>query len=189
MPVERRFTSTPETILKDLGSVLRKIGAEKARIETAAKISKEFTRQLSRIGVAVVWADPTIMPSPGVRLSFERDGLAFPYQCGKWASVLDNLRACQRTVSALYMIYEDYGVTGEAATPEGANESFVHIMALGSGEFRWWDVLGVAKTAGKVEIRAAYNALAKMWHPDNTVTGSHEQMQRLNRAYEEAMQR
>lgn len=188
MPIERRFSASPETILKDLGAVLRKMEATSARIETAGRVSQDFQRKLGRIGVTVAVADPIAFPAPGVRLSFERKGKRYPYECAKWGMLVDNLRACQRAVSSLYNVYEDYGVTGDATGQGGeqaAEASFERIMLLGGGGDDWWTVLGVKPHTPTAEIRAVYKRLAMRAHPDQG--GRREEWDRLDRAYRAAM--
>jgi len=53
---------------------------------------------------------------------------------------------------------------------------------------KWWDILGVDKTATMEQVKAAYLIGAKHWHPDVCSDLKHgtEQMQMLNVAYEEA---
>lgn len=189
MVANRRFEASPETILRELGSVLRKMEAERPRIETAAKLSKEYTAKLGKIGVQVRAADPLLLPAPAVRVVFERFGKPFPYECAKWGVVIDNLRACQLTISRLYSIYEDYGVTGDQSGTGGAAgaaaRSFEQIFSLGAGEFRWWEILGVAAHAPSEAIRKAYRDLAQVHHPDKG--GSRADFDRVQRAYDEAM--
>jgi len=53
---------------------------------------------------------------------------------------------------------------------------------------KWWDILGIDKTATMEQVKLAYLAGAKHWHPDVCSDLKHgtEQMQMLNVAYEEA---
>jgi molecular chaperone DnaJ len=46
-----------------------------------------------------------------------------------------------------------------------------------------YQVLGVVSTATPAEIREAYRAQARIWHPDRSRTGSSDRMARLNEAY------
>lgn len=46
-----------------------------------------------------------------------------------------------------------------------------------------YHVLGVPTTATMAQIRDAYRAQARVWHPDRSQTGSSERMARLNEAY------
>lgn len=51
-----------------------------------------------------------------------------------------------------------------------------------------WDILGVAKTAKRDEIKKAFRKLARRYHPDlNTSPDATHQMQRLNVAYQAAL--
>jgi molecular chaperone DnaJ len=46
-----------------------------------------------------------------------------------------------------------------------------------------YQVLGVVPTSTPAEIREAYRAQARIWHPDRSSTGSSDRMARLNEAY------
>ena len=48
----------------------------------------------------------------------------------------------------------------------------------------YYEVLGVARDAGANDIKKAYRALARKFHPDNKETGSEEQFKELTEAYE-----
>jgi curved DNA-binding protein CbpA len=50
---------------------------------------------------------------------------------------------------------------------------------------QWWEILGVDRTAGLEQVRAAYLALAHENHPDKT-GGDGEFMKRVNEAWTEA---
>lgn len=57
-----------------------------------------------------------------------------------------------------------------------------------------YKVLGIAQDAGVDEIKAAYRALARKWHPDRFPEGTdrllaEDRMIKLNQAYEEALKR
>ena len=56
-------------------------------------------------------------------------------------------------------------------------------MHLNSGEVDLYRILQVDKAAHPRVLQAAYRALATIYHPDQTRTGSHDEMALINRAY------
>ena len=48
----------------------------------------------------------------------------------------------------------------------------------------YYEVLGVAKTASKDEIKSAYRKLAKKYHPDNKETGDEAKFKEIQEAYD-----
>lgn len=186
---QRRFKADLDLIVRDLGLVLSRMGAEAVVIETGARQSQEARRKFAREGWAVEAEAPALFPL-GAAIRFRRDGRPYRFACANYAHALDNLRAAQQAVTLLYRIYEEYGV-GEGG---GEGASFERIFALGAGavppaapsDGDWRAVLGVSAGATKAEIRAAYHDRAKRLHPD-VKPGDDEPMAELNVAYERAM--
>jgi curved DNA-binding protein CbpA len=56
-------------------------------------------------------------------------------------------------------------------------------MHLISGEVDLYRILQVDRAAHPRVLQAAYRALATIYHPDQTRTGSHDEMALINRAY------
>ncbi len=53
-----------------------------------------------------------------------------------------------------------------------------------------WAILGIAPSASRRDVKAAYRRLARQWHPDlNASPDATERMQEINRAYEQVMGR
>jgi len=126
---------------------------------------------------------------------FDRAGKRYVVRCRKWPVYLDNLRAAERTIYYLYRAISEYGVSAN----EGSIDALIAtvfagfealpddtVLALGSGQQSWWQILGVTEKATKAEIISAYRALARVHHPDTG--GDAETFKRLRRAYEQGME-
>jgi hypothetical protein len=57
-------------------------------------------------------------------------------------------------------------------------------MSIHSGKATHYDVLQVSSSAPEEVIKAAYKALAKIYHPDTGVRGNHLRMVQINLAHE-----
>jgi hypothetical protein len=117
---------------------------------------------------------------PGAAVYFEWKGEQYAFACDRWERVEGNVRAIGLTVGALRGL--DRWGTGEMM-----RASFHGFKALPEPEDQeaWWKVLGVEKNDMTLEgVESQYKHLAKKAHPD--AGGSHEQMQRLNRAMDQA---
>ena len=165
----RRFTATQQTTIKDLQRIMTTLGATSLRI------------------------DQDVMGG-GVKVIFDRAGKRYVRECKRWPDSIDNLRAIGLQISYLYRALEVYGVEmsetdfdqefngifgGFLATPDD------NVLLLGSGQSKWWEVLGTKPDASRDDIRNAYRALARIHHPD--VGGIEEDFKRLRAAYDEAM--
>jgi hypothetical protein len=164
----RRFSATQQTTIKDLQRIMTKISASSLRIEQSVMDGE-------------------------VKVIFDRNGKRYVRECKRWPDSLDNLRAIGLQIDYLYRALEVYGVdmsesnfdqefdnvfAGYLATPDSS------ALLLGDGQAKWWDVLGVKPEANIGDIRNAYRALARIYHPD--AGGSEEDFKRLNKAFEEA---
>lgn len=102
----------------------------------------------------------------------------------QYTRVADNLAAIAATLEAMRAIERH----GGAAILERAFTGFTALPAPGQGAVReWWDVLHVAKTCTREEVKQAYRRLASQYHPDKP-GGSHAAMAELNAAQETALQ-
>lgn len=96
----------------------------------------------------------------GVAVYFERNKQPMALACDVYGTVEDNLWALVRTLDALRQIERD-------GSPALINRAFKGFAALPDPNQReWWEVLGVARTAGNDEIKQAYFRLARQYHPD-----------------------
>lgn len=96
----------------------------------------------------------------GVAVFFDRKKEPMALACDVYSSVEDNLWALVRTLEALRQIERD-------GSPALINRAFKGFAALPDPDARkWWEVLGVDKTADDAAIKQAYFNLAKIHHPD-----------------------
>jgi hypothetical protein len=116
----------------------------------------------------------------GVAVYFERRGKRMVFACDKFDRVYDNMYSIAKTVDALRGI-ERWGASDMM---ERAFSGFKQLAAENAGE-SWWSLLGVEAGASLEEIEAGYRRELKKAHPD-TPGGSHEAMQRLNLARDQA---
>jgi len=116
---------------------------------------------------------------PGAAVYFKLKKQDRCLACDRWDRVADNIAAIAQHIDALRRI-DRYGV----GTME---QAFAGYAALPPTHEDWWLVLGVAQTATDEQIRAAYQALIKVHHPD--VGGTHDGMSKINKAYNVAKAR
>jgi hypothetical protein len=119
---------------------------------------------------------------PGVAVYFEREGKRMVFACDKFWSVKENLHGIALTIEALRGIER----WGSSEMMERAFSGFKQLAAENEGP-SWWGVLQVRAGATEEEIRTAYRTLARIAHPDNMETGSHEAMAALNHALEQGI--
>jgi hypothetical protein len=130
---------------------------------------------------------------PGIAVYFTRtarDAVARHQQviaCDKWDSPDSNIRAIGLAVAGLRAVARsgasellDRAFTGFRALPPAGGTS----VAVDANGPPWWQVLGVARTAPRGVVQAAYRTLARKHHPD--VGGDAGAMAALNRAWEQA---
>lgn len=185
---ERRFAAGLDTILRDLAATLVRMGTTGTRIECGGRWTKEATRLLERQRYTVVGEVLDLYPV-GVRITIMRRGKAYPYACATYPHVLDNFRAAQRTITALYQCFEDYGVSAGAGDAFdaifGAVSEALARVSLGDGTRPWWQTLGVPPDADRASIAAAHRHLALVSHPDRG--GDAATMARVNAARDEGL--
>jgi len=169
----RRFTAKQGTIIKQLTTVMKKMGCSSLRIDQGDLLDDSNT---------------------GVSITFDRNGRRYIFKCDVYNNNLDNLRASQLTIEYLYRALEAYGVqTAEESLANKIFENFLlgfeatpddGILKLTAGD-NWYEILNVRPQASVQEVKNAYKALAKIYHPDNG--GSKEAFVRLRKAYEEGI--
>lgn len=115
---------------------------------------------------------------PGVCVYWQKSAKE-PMRCmavDRYDEVQDNLAAVAATLEAMRSIERH----GGAAILDRAFTGFTALPAPAAGQRDWWVVLGVAESAGPVEIRAAHRALAQTNHPDRG--GDPARMSEINTA-------
>lgn len=116
----------------------------------------------------------------GVAVYFTYQGEQKVIACDSFNKIGCNLWAIAKTIEAMRGI-DRWGCseiitkafTGFTALPENATQSTL----------RPWDkVLGVCRTASLTEIKSAYRALVKKYHPDNPLTGNDTKFREIQEA-------
>ena len=99
--------------------------------------------------------------------------------CDKWRKVSMNIDAIARDIEA-QRARQRYGCTN-------IEQAFRGYMAIPErcGGASWWELLGIAPSAGEEEIKERFRALAMRAHPDRG--GEREEWDRLQEAYGQAM--
>jgi hypothetical protein len=170
--METRFNAKQSTIVKELVSVMKKMNASNLKIEQGNLLDDGDVK---------------------AKIVFDRSGKRYIFECDNYTNKKDNLRAAQLAISYLYRALESYGVLQESSTYDMILDNFLlgfeatpddDVLKLPSST-EWYEILGVKKDAKTYEIKNAYKAMAKIYHPDNG--GSTEQFVRLKNALEKAM--
>jgi hypothetical protein len=117
----------------------------------------------------------------GVAIFFKRNKHDFALACDVYTTVEDNLWALCRTLDALRQIERD-------GSPALINRAFKGFAALPApDQKKWWEVLGVAENASSEQIKQAFYAMARKYHPDNKETGDPALFRQAQEAYELAL--
>lgn len=101
--------------------------------------------------------------------------------CDKWNKVAFNLKAIAKDIEA-QRARQRWGCTNY----EQAFRGYVAIPEKCGGN-SWWVELGVSPSCSEAEIKAAYQAKAKLHHPD--VGGNREAWEKIQTAYEQGTAR
>lgn len=114
---------------------------------------------------------------PGVAVYFMLDKRPMVLACDKWLTVEDNLWAIVKDIEATRG-----KLRWGASTVQQAFAGYTAIPER-TGGVSWWTVLGVAMNASEDQIRDAYRAKAKLYHPDSGSSPDSNKMVELNEAY------
>ena len=124
-------------------------------------------------------AQPKI-DDPGIAVYFDYKGKPMCFACDRYSKQEANLRAIELTIAALRGI-ERWGAS------DMIERAFTGFAAIGHpSSDHWSDVLGIARSATREEIDAAWRRLRSAHHPDKG--GDPAEFQRVKKAYEEALQ-
>lgn len=119
----------------------------------------------------------------GVAVYFHYEGGQRVIACDAYNDMGSNLYAIGKTIEAMRGI-DRWGCSEILAR---AFQGFKALPQQGSVTTAWWVILEVSEHASVNDIRAAYRALSKKYHPDNTETGNTAQFRIVNEAYTQAM--
>lgn len=119
---------------------------------------------------------------PGVAVYFRWNKRDLVFACDKWKTVEDNLWAIVKHIEALRG-QERWGVGS-------LDQAFMGYMALPDPDERpAWLVLGITEDASDEEVRTAYRAKAKLYHPDNLASGDAVLFNQVQKAYDSIMEK
>jgi len=167
-PESSRFSTTLFQALENVEKALKKLASDSGK----------------KIGSVVLSSNVTLgdmkPDDGGVAVYFNWDGVEMCYPIDRYKKVEENLQAIHHII--------------EADRTKLRHGSFEFIMAEKQGKHamlpesgsgaKWWEVLGVVRTASMEQIKSAYRSLAKLHHPD--AGGSGEQFQLIQEAFRQA---
>ena len=153
-------------LLRQLGL----LGARYPSLATNVRFNADGTRDRTTRG-SEEQADP------GAVVRFLLAGRDYELACDKWDRVGANVAAIAAHIDALRG-QERWGVADLAT-------AFAGHVALPAPD-PWWDVLGIARTATRAQVDAAYRHAARFAHPD--AGGDRATWERLASAYTTAKQ-
>ena len=168
--------------------------ADRIAIVSAERVRDELVAEIERLGGQYVTLSTNIplrrdgLPyagqkepaDTGVAVYFERRGRSMVFACDKWSTVKDNMRAIQKTIDAIRGI-ERWGASEMMERAFSAFEALPPPMS----QRHWSEILGVARSASRLDIETAYREKAKKAHPD--LGGSPEDMVALTKARDDAL--
>lgn len=113
----------------------------------------------------------------GIAVYFQRGGKPYVMVCDRYIDAEGNMRSLALALEAMRALERH----GGGIMLERAYEGFAALPA----PKQWWEVLGLALTAGRAEIAAAYRVRAAAAHPDRG--GSEAAMAEINAARDAAL--
>lgn len=121
------------------------------------------------------------MPAdPSIAVYFTLKGKPHVLACGKWDRAQDNIWAIAKHIEALRG-QNRWGV----GSIEQAFRGYTALPETSSGA-SWWSSLGIPINATPDQVRDAFRAKAKIYHPDSGSAPDHEKMVEINLAFEQA---
>lgn len=124
-------------------------------------------------------AQPT---DPGAAVYFKITGKDRVLACDKWDRVEDNLMAIAKDIEA-----QRGRIRWGVGSVDQAFAGYTALPPVGaSNGGAWWDVLGTAHDATFEAVQDAYREKAKVYHPDNKLTGDNEKMAAINYSWDQA---
>lgn len=169
--VRSRFEFSSDKARQELMHSLKLLGATDVILSSNAPLRRD--------GSPMAGALDLELPEPGVAVYFKRDGKDQVLATAKYLTPAENVRALWHTVEAMRTIQRH-------GSSEILDRTFTGFTALHAAphDRKWWDVLGVPRTAKLEQIRAAWIDGARRFHPD--VGGDPEVMAQINRAWDDA---
>lgn len=137
-------------------------------------------------GIYAAYMDKLI-DDPGVAVFFRYKGKSITMCCDQYRRVWENIYALAKGIEALRGM-DRWGVS------EFLERAFTGFTALppaqsASSAKTWNQILEIPEGSSASVIKEAYRQLVKMFHPDNTITGSAEKFIQVQSAYEDAKNR
>lgn len=167
-----RFDTSMGVARDKLMHELRLLGAKELIISTNMPIRRD----------GLPYASAREPGDPGVAVYFKYKGKQHCFACDRWDSIKDNMQAINLTISALRGVAR----WGTGDMMEQAFRGFEALPAPMAMRESWAEILGVKAHASTEEIKQAYIAKAKQYHPDRG--GSNEEMNKINSAWETVRQ-
>lgn len=116
---------------------------------------------------------------PGVAVYFKYKDRNMSLACDQYSHVTENVHAIAKTIEAMR------GIARWGAS-EMLEKAFTGFTALPPSKKNWWEVLEITKSTTLEHAREAWKRLARVYHPDNGSSPSHDHMCAVNEAFAQA---